>query len=40
VSDPIRQARDTRLGPKAVFGKPIVFEEVVRACESAEASVR
>jgi len=35
-SDPVRLARAARLGPEAVFGKPIDFEEVVRACESAE----
>jgi ActR/RegA family two-component response regulator len=40
ASDPIRLARATRLGPEAVFGKPIDIEEVVRACESAEPGVR
>ena len=37
TSDPLRLARATRLGPEAVFGKPIDVEEVVRACEAAEA---
>ena len=35
ASDPVRLARATRLGPEAVFGKPIDLEEVVRACEAA-----
>jgi ActR/RegA family two-component response regulator len=39
ASDPIRLARAARLGPEAVFGKPIDFEEVVRACESAGPGV-
>ena len=39
ASDPIRLARAARLGPEAVFGKPIDFEEIVRACESAEPGV-
>ena len=39
TSDPIRLARAARLGPEAYFGKPIDFEEVVRACESAETGV-
>ena len=38
-SDSIRLARAARLGPEAVFGKPIDFEEIVRACESAETGV-
>jgi ActR/RegA family two-component response regulator len=37
ASDPVRLARAARLGPEAVFGKPIDVLEVVRACESAEA---
>ena len=37
ASDPVRLARAARLGPEAVFGKPIDVEEVVRACEPAEA---
>jgi ActR/RegA family two-component response regulator len=36
-SDPVRLARAARLGPEAVFGEPIDVEEVVRACEPAEA---
>jgi ActR/RegA family two-component response regulator len=39
VSDPVRLARAARLGPEAVFGKPIDVEEVVRACEAAEEVV-
>ena len=39
ASDPIRLARAARLGPEAFFGRPIDFEEVVRACESAETGV-
>ena len=39
TSDPIRLARAARLGPEAIFGKPIDFEEIVRACESAEPGV-
>ena len=38
-SDSIRLARAARLGPEAIFGKPIDFEEIVRACESAETGV-
>lgn len=37
VSDPVRLSRAARLGPEAVFGKPIDMAEVVRACEAAEA---
>ena len=37
ASDPVRLARAARLGPDAIFGKPIDVEEVVRACETAEA---
>ena len=37
ASDPVRLARAARLGPEAIFGKPIDVEEVVRACETAEA---
>ena len=37
ASDPVRLARAARLGPEAIFGKPIDVEEVVRACEPAEA---
>jgi ActR/RegA family two-component response regulator len=37
ASDPVRLARAARLGPEAVFLKPIDVEEVVRACEAAEA---
>jgi CheY-like chemotaxis protein len=37
ASDPVRLARAARLGPEAVLGKPIDVEEVVRACEPAEA---
>jgi ActR/RegA family two-component response regulator len=36
ASDPIRLARAARLGPEAVFGKPIDLDEVVRACEAAD----
>jgi ActR/RegA family two-component response regulator len=39
ASDPVRLARAVRLGPEAVFGKPIDVEEVVRACEPAESGV-
>jgi ActR/RegA family two-component response regulator len=35
ASDPVRLARAARLGPEAVFGKPLDVEEVVRACEAA-----
>jgi ActR/RegA family two-component response regulator len=35
ASDPVRLARAARLGPEAVFGKPIDVEEVVRTCEAA-----
>jgi ActR/RegA family two-component response regulator len=37
ASDPIRLARAARLGPEAVFGKPTDVEEVVQACDAAEA---
>src|SRR5262249_16171801 len=37
TSGPVRLARAARLGPEAVFGKPVDVEEVVRACEAAEA---
>jgi ActR/RegA family two-component response regulator len=36
VSDPLRLTRAARLGPEAVFRKPIDVEEVVRACEAAQ----
>ena len=36
ASDPVRLARAARLGPEALFGKPIDVEEVERACEPAE----
>jgi ActR/RegA family two-component response regulator len=39
ASDPVRLARAARLGPEAVFGKPIDIEEVVLACEPAESGV-
>src|SRR5262249_20454151 len=37
TSDPVRLAPAARLGPPALFGKPIDVEEVLRACETAEA---
>jgi two-component system response regulator RegA len=37
ASDPIRLARAARLGPEAVFGKPVDIEEILGACEATEA---
>jgi len=37
ASDPVRLARAARLGAEAVFSKPVDVDEVVRACEAAEA---
>jgi hypothetical protein len=38
ASDPIRLARAARLGPEAVFGKPVDIEEVLQSCGAAKTS--